>query len=197
MEKAVLARRALDLARDLPADLIVRRDLHPALKDLLMIAAEEVHEAGTLFSPPGRYPARDQTALPLAPEAERFDEDGPPLLQRYLPFWAATFVDRTAILLIPLLTILVPLIRVLPPVVTWQIRSRVHRWCGRLIELESSMASGDARDLEQARRELARIDQEVRRIRVPLAYNYLVYRLCSHLDLVRGRVEELARQAGS
>ena len=164
MEKAVLARGALDFRRDLPdrpiampattADLMVRDDLHPALKDLLMTAAGEVHEAGSLFSAPGRYPARYQTVVPLAAEAERYYEDGPPLLQRYLPFWAANFVNRTAILLIPLITILLPLIRLFPPVLTWRIQSRVYRWYGRLMEVEGAVQSGGSREVEAARREL-------------------------------------------
>jgi hypothetical protein len=155
-----------------------------------------VHEADALFSPPGRYPARYATVLPLAPEAERYYEDGPPLLQSFLPFWAANFVDRTVILLIPLVTILVPLARLLPPVVTWQIQSRVYRWYGRLIEIEAAIRKRGEGGVDEARRELAWIDREISRIRVPLAYNNLVYNLRSHLDLVRGRVEEQVRRAG-
>ena len=202
---ATLARGSFDFAQDIPdrptrlpattADLVVRADLHPALKDLLMIAAKEVHEAGSLLSPAGQYPARYQTVLPLAPEAERFYRNGPGLLQRYLPFWAANLVDRTSVLLIPLITILVPLIRLLPPVVTWRIEARVYRWYGRLIEIEGAVRGGDSREVAAAEQELARLDREISRIRVPIAYNYLVYRLRSHLDLVRGRIEE-QRQAG-
>lgn len=202
IEVAALARGAIDFARDLPgetvrmpastADLIVRGDLHPALKDLLIVAAGEVHRAGSLFSPTGRFPARYETVLPLAGEAERYYERGPPFLQRYLPFWAANFVDRTAVLFIPLLTILVPLIRLLPPVYTWQVQNRVYRWYGRLIEVENAMVRGDRREIGAAREELARIDREISRIKVPAAYNYLVFRLRSHLDLVRARVEATA-----
>ncbi|HEX6012981.1 MAG TPA: hypothetical protein VFY87_14510, partial [Geminicoccaceae bacterium] len=113
-----------------------------------------------------------------------------------LPFWAANFVDRTAILLIPLVTILVPLARLLPPVVTWQIQSRVYRWYGRLTEIEAAIRKRGEGGVDEARRELAWIDREISRIRVPLAYNNLVYNLRSHLDLVRGRVEEQVRRAG-
>lgn len=199
IEVATLARGAIDFALDLPSqtvrmpasttDLVVRGDLHPALKDLLMIAAGEVHAAGSLFSATGRFPARYQTVLPLAGEAERYYERGPPFLQRYLPFWAANFVDRTAVLLIPLVTILLPLARLLPPVYTWQMRARVYRWYGRLIEVENALATDDRSGVGRAREELARIDREISRIKVPVAYSYLVFRLRSHLDLVRGRVE--------
>ena len=134
-------------------------------------------------------------STPLAPEADRFYRNGPGLLQRYLPFWAANLVDRTSVLLIPLITILVPLIRLLPPVVTWQIESRVYRWYGRLIEIENAVRGGDRREVAAAEQELARLDRELSHIRVPIAYNYLVYRLRSHLDLVRGRIEELSRQS--
>ena len=65
------------------------------------------------------------------------------------------------------------------------------------MEVEGAVQSGGSREVEAARRELARLDQEISRIHVPIAYNYLVYRLRSHLDLVRGRVEEAARGASS
>jgi TRAP transporter TAXI family solute receptor len=206
VEAVTLARGALDFAADIPsrpvrmpattADLVVRADLHPALKELLVMAAQEVHGPGSVLNPPGRFPSRYATALPLAPEAARFYENGPPFLQRYMPFWAATLVDRLAVLLIPLVTVLVSAWQVLPPLVTSLMENRVYRWYAPLIEVEAAVRGADAGRLEEARAELARIDREVSRIRIPASYHHLVFRLRSHLDLVRARVEALERSAG-
>jgi hypothetical protein len=49
-------------------------------------------------------------------------------LQKYLPFWIASVVDRGKILLLPALTLLLPLFRVAPPLYRWRIRSRIYRW---------------------------------------------------------------------
>jgi TRAP-type uncharacterized transport system substrate-binding protein len=203
IETVILHEGAIDLAMNRPdddtllpaaaANLVVREDLHPALKGLLLAAAREVHAPADLFSAPGRFPSPHGTVLPLAPEARRFYNNGPPLLQRWLPFWAANFVDRTAVMLIPLITLLLPLSRLLPPLVTWRIQSRVYRWYARLADIEAKVRVDDGQSLSEAQAELGRIDQEVSRIKVPMSYNYLVYRLRQHLDLVKGRVDDMQR----
>ena len=59
-------------------------------------------------------------------------KSGPPFLQRYLPFWAAVFVDRMVVLLLPLIALLVPLMRIAPAIYTWRIRSKIFRVYGEL-----------------------------------------------------------------
>src|SRR5256885_13487069 len=39
-------------------------------------------------------PSAAETEFPLPKAAERFSRTGPPLLQRYLPFWLANLIDR-------------------------------------------------------------------------------------------------------
>ena len=98
----VRAQGAIDLAADIPASdvqllattagLVARESLHPALIDLIMQAASDVHGGGGLFEQRGEFPSPDYNEFPLSKEAVRFYEHGPPFLQRYLPFWAATSV---------------------------------------------------------------------------------------------------------
>ncbi|WGF86863.1 TAXI family TRAP transporter solute-binding subunit [Marinivivus vitaminiproducens] len=187
---------ALDFARNRPprtidllastATLVARADLHPALVDLLLLAAQEVHAQGDLFTPPETFPSQVGASLPLDESAERFFQRGPPFLQRYLPFWAATLIDRMSVMLIPLLTLMLPLIRLLPPVVAWRMRSRVNRWYAQLIELESAVDHPERR--AEARTQLKQLDQEVRHINVPLSYTASVYQLRAHIDLIDRRL---------
>jgi len=61
---------------------------------------------------------------------ERHKQFGPSLLHRYLPFWAATLVERLIIVLVPLLVILVPVMNYLPQVLRWRVvrgLSAAHR----------------------------------------------------------------------
>ena len=48
--------------------------------------------------------------MAVAKEAERFYRNGPPFLQRYLPFWLAVLVDRLIVLLVPVIALLIPLL---------------------------------------------------------------------------------------
>ncbi|MCX7172206.1 MAG: ABC transporter substrate-binding protein [Proteobacteria bacterium] len=104
LSKLTLPRGGVDLVRDIPphditlvsplATLVVREDIHPALIDLLLQAASEVHGDSGLFQKAGEFPRPTQVDFPLSSEAERYYKSGKPLLQRYLPFWAATLIDR-------------------------------------------------------------------------------------------------------
>jgi TRAP-type uncharacterized transport system substrate-binding protein len=193
----VLPRGVVDLAADQPpqdvhlvattASLLVRADLHPALQQLLVQTARQVHGEAGWFARGGEFPNPGTTAWPLAAEAERFYSGGPPWLQRYVPFWLASFFDRMWIVLLPLLAALLPLSRVLPPLVTLRLRSRVFRWYADLRAVEKAI-DGPAADAQALRAELDRIDAQLDLVGVPLAYTNELYELRSHVQLVRRRL---------
>ncbi len=197
LQPLVLPRGVVDLAADEPpqdvallgttASLAVRADLHPALRQLLLETARDVHGGPGWFARPGQFPNAATDALALAPEAERFHRSGPPFLQRYLPFWAASFVDRMWIVLLPLLAALLPLSRIVPPLVTLRLRSRVYRWYAHLRRVETALEQ-DAADLARLHQELEHIDAQSERIRVPLAYAHELYDLRAHIHQVRKRL---------
>lgn len=185
---------AVDLAENIPdrpvrllaptANLVARPDLHPAIIDLLLIAAESVHRDGGWFEQPGEFPKAGLLAFPLNSEAQRFYEHGPPFLQRFLPFWAASLLDRIKIMLLPLLVLLIPLIKVMPPIYHWRMRARIYRWYDELEKAEERAQAGDV-DSAWLAKELDRIDDEVRRVKVPLSFTDQLYHLREHVELVR------------
>ena len=192
----------LDLRRDVPgtdvrlvastASLVARSDFHPALVDLLIEAAGEVHGAGDLFASPGAFPSPIHPDLPLNSEAQRHYENGPPFLQRYLPFWAATLVDRLKVMLLPMIGLLFPLFKVMPPLYRWRIRSRIYRWYARLKEIDNAAtAEGiEAAELERLHTELARIESEAEQVEVPLSYTDQLYNLRLHIKLIRDKLDQ-------
>ena len=111
LTRLVLPRGVIDLPQDIPpsdiqlvspmATLLAREDTHPALIDLLMQAADEVHGEPGVFQKPDEFPRAGHGEFPLSPEAGRYYKSGKPFLQRYLPFWAATLIDRTVVMLLP------------------------------------------------------------------------------------------------
>ena len=201
LSRVELPEGVLDLQRNLPprsistvgvaAMLAAREDLHPALVDLLLVSAEELFGDQTLLADAGEFPTPLYADLPLSEEAERFYSDGPPFLMRYLPFWAATLVDRLWVLLLPLLGLAIPLMKLLPPLYRWRIRRRLLR---RYAVLESIDPFGkpvaDSEDRDRRLRKLGELDDESAREIVPLGYVDDVYKLRRDIDLVRRRLEE-------
>ncbi len=200
-----LPRGPIDVQRAIPdrdvtlvgptATLLAREDTHPALLDLLLLAATEVHGGAGLFQSAGQYPAPRGVELPLSPEAERFYRSGQRFLHRYLPFWAATLVDRLLIMLLPLIAIFIPLSRLAPALYTWRVRSRVFRYYGQLKLLEhEAQHSIDSRSPQQWMDELDRIEYAAYRISTPLAFANHVYTLRQHVHMVR---DMLRRRLGA
>ncbi len=196
-----------DLAQNIPerdvvligttANLVVKDDLHPALAYLLLRAAAEVHNAPTLFSGLRAFPAPNDTELPLSPEAARFYKSGPPLLQRYLPYWGANLVDRLLVLLLPALVVLIPAARLLPQLYRWRVRSRIYRWYAILKEIELELEERRSpEELEHILERLEKIDDAVHRIETPLAYSENLYVFRQHIDLVRQRAQLAIQRAG-
>ena len=199
LSSVTLPRGAIDLARDLPnrdirllaatANLVATPDLHPALIDLLLQAATRVHGPGGMFEATGQFPSARYLEFPASDEALRYFKSGPPFLQRYLPFWAATFVDRMLVMLVPLLALLIPLLRIMPPMYRWRIRSRIYRWYRDLLALDPSVHQHqDRRQLQQCLEKLASIELEISRIHVPLSYADQLYELRVHMELVRDKL---------
>ncbi len=169
------------------ANLVVNRELHPALMDLLLQAAREVHASGGWFESAGAFPSPDYIDFPLSKAAQRYYQYGPSFLQRYLPFWAATLVDRLKVMLLPLLALLIPLFKVLPPLYRWRIRSRIYSSYREVLTIDRKLNSPDA-DLKAILVQLSRLEKEVSHISVPLSYAEELYDLRLHIGLVKTKL---------
>ena len=168
------------------ANIMVTEDFHPALAGLMLQAMAEVHGGTGIFQKAGEFPALRDAEFPASSEAQRYYTSGPPFLQRYLPFWAATLVDRIIVLLVPLIAVLIPAIKLAPMIYTWRIRSRIYRWYGELKLLELELK--DRFDPARLKDYLARLDDLEKRAYtrpLPIAFSADVYTLRQHIDMVR------------
>lgn len=199
LSRVTLPMGVIDMARNLPrrdvtllaptAALVARDDLHPALIELLLRTAGAIHRAGGLFENPGEFPSGEHLDFALNEDAARYLKSGPGFLQRFLPFWIANFLDRTKVLLLPLITLLIPLFRILPPAYRWRMRSKIIGCYRSLAELESDLRDRPpGGDLARYAAELERIDDEVSLMHLPPGYLDAVYALRLHIDLVRARI---------
>ena len=196
LQKLTLPAGAIDLARDIPAHdvtlvaptatLLVREDTHPALIDLLLQAATEVHGGPGTFQKPGEFPNATEVDFPLSQEAQRYYKSGKPFLQRYLPFWAATLIDRMVVMLVPFVALLLPLIKFAPQIYGWRVRSRIFRRYGELKFLEAEVGQEPLRySREEWLKRLDDIESDVNRMPTPLAFSDMFYTLRGHIGLVR------------
>lgn len=207
LSRLVLREGVVDFAAGVPpadttlisttAAVLVRADAHPALVNLLAQALLEVHSqpmadgAGEtqLFQRAGEFPMANDPEFAMSDDARRVYRAGPPVLQRYMPFWIATMLDRMMVSLVVLVPILIPLLRFAPQIYNWRIRRRIMYWYGELKRLEAAARSASTREERTAKLgELDRIEAAVDNIPVPLGFADRLYELRQHVELTRRRL---------
>jgi TRAP transporter TAXI family solute receptor len=203
----------VDFGRDIPpsdvtmvattAGVLMRDDLHSALANLMTQALVEVHKKAVIdangeaaiFGRSAAFPVAADPEFPLADEARRVYQSGPPFLQRYLPFWLATLFDRTVVLLVPILGLAFPLMRLAPMLYSWRVRRGLVRWYGELKKVEDGVRSDASHDqVAQAAADIDRIEASVNEITLPLGFTNQLYDLLQHIEAVRRRLGVDVRQ---
>lgn len=206
LSAVTLHQGVIDLQANLPSSdiplvapvtyLVVRKDSHRALIQLLMEAVRADTPQTTLLGARDQFPSLAYMDLPAATDAIYLFERGPGFLQRHLPFWLASLVDRLAILIIPLLAIALPLARIAPPALRWRIRRRIYRGYARLRLIDDDLGRVDA-PLELLRSDLQQVrafEDQVAQTEVPLSYMEEFYNLRLHVAYIRARLEERISQ---
>lgn len=201
LSMVTLPRGTIDLPQNIPpkditliapsTNLVARDDFHPALIDLTLQALSANHGGAGLFARAGQFPSPNGVEIPLSREAERYYKTGKPFLQRYLPFWAATLVDRLVFMLLPIIAILFPLFRLVPFLYSWRIRRRIFRYYGELKMIEHEARNQpDAKAHAEWLDGLDRIERAAHRIPTPLAFANQVYTLRQHVQMVRRGLQQ-------
>jgi len=203
LTKLELPQGSLDLGRNVPSktltliaptvELIARRDLHPALSDLLIEAVHEVHGRATLLQRAGEFPAPLEHEYPISGDAARYYKSGKGIAYRYLPFWLANLVDRIALVVLPLVVLLIPALRAVPAIYGWRIKTRIYRRYGELMALErAALSQPTPEERAELGRRLDDIERSVIAINMPRSFADQVYVLREHIHFVR---EQLAKDA--
>lgn len=180
------------------AMLVSRKDLHPALVSLLLTVATRVHGRGDELSNPGEFPSASYTDVPVSQDAQEFYKYGPPVLQRYLPFWLASLVDRLKIMLVPLVMLLLPLFRAAPPLVRWRTRRKIYLWYSALRDIDKKIALGlSGAEIDAQIERLKDIGRQVAFVEAPLSYMEEYYHLRLHLKMLQEQLERLRAAQGA
>lgn len=200
ISKLVLPGGAIDLAHDVPprdttligtkAMLVARDGLSPAIVNLLLDAARDVHAEAGYFEQNSEFPTVDRVDLPVSEAAVHHHRFGPRFLHRYLPFFMATYLERLIIVLLPLIVIIVPIVNLVPQILRWRVRSRIYRWYGELALLEREVGQTTGTPpVERWIADLDRIERAAARVRAPASYAGEWYTLREHIDFVRRAVQ--------
>ncbi|WP_263145129.1 TAXI family TRAP transporter solute-binding subunit [Pseudomonas sp. RIT-PI-AD] len=178
------------------ATLVANGNLHPALTPMILEAARDVLKEGNMLDEANTFPKADPITFTLTKEADNYYRNGPPYLQRYLPFKIASLVDRYIVLLIPFIAILLPLFKSLSPLYEWRVRSRIYKWYRYLHEIDDKIHAGMIRSaLEDEILALQAVQDELSQVEVPLSYSHELYELHLHvryeMTRLRGMQQEM------
>ena len=198
LSKLNLPMGSFDFGQNIPAqdvtligptvELVARKTLHPALSDMLIEAAKEVHSGAKLLQHAGEFPAPLEHEYRISDDARRYYTSGKSFLYRNLPFWVATLVDRMLVVVVPVIMLLIPGLKLVPALYAWRIKSRIYRCYGKLIGLERDMLMEPAaEEKKELVKRLDEIEAEVNRMKIPLAYAEQFYVLRDHINFVRAR----------
>lgn len=190
---------AIDLGTNLPShdvtlvgptvELVAVKGLHPALSDLLLQAAMEVHGRPGIFQKRGDFPAAQEHAIRISDDARRFYTSGKSFLYRLLPFWLASLLSRILVAFVPTLVVLIPVMRSIPAFFRWRANIKIRRHYGELLNLERRwFMETAASERERLRQEFDRIEERVNRTRIRAAFADQFYGLRGHISYVRALV---------
>jgi TRAP-type uncharacterized transport system substrate-binding protein len=200
LNKLEIPKGSFDFGRDIPnenlylvaptVELIARDNLHPALSDLLLETAREVHSAASPFKKRGEFPAPLEHEFRISEDATHFYESGKSFLYRTFPFWVASLITRVLTLVVPLALFVIPALQIVPVIFRWRLESRIYRWYRVLLDIERDALKPSA---NQAKREgllhhLDHIEKTVNKIIVPASCGNIFYELRLHIQFVREKI---------
>ncbi|MFJ2990345.1 TAXI family TRAP transporter solute-binding subunit [Collimonas sp. NPDC087041] len=207
LSKITFPRASTSIVKDLPQTdvtllaataLLVSKDtLHPALAYLLLEAANSVHGSEDYFTPHGTFPNLNSAEFPISDESVRYFKSGRPFLQRYLPFWLASFIERRLLILLPFMALLLGLLQALPRMVEARMKNRLVVWYREIKSLEDEIWENrqpSAAQVAQWRDEIEEIDAHASQIRIPQRYFQDVYALKQAIRVVRDRISQAAEK---
>jgi TRAP transporter TAXI family solute receptor len=197
----VLPEGALNLERNIPshdvnlvaptATLVIKEGMHPALVYLMLKVISQVHGGPGMLHKKGDFPSTKDTDFPLSSQAIGFYKSGLPFTDKYLPFWAATFVNRSLLVILPLLALLIPLTKIIPTVYIWMVRRKLFRYYGELRYIDAQLREKTSpenriRYLDK----LNEIEDKVSDLKLPVTFSQYAYELRGHIELVRSRLQK-------
>jgi TRAP transporter TAXI family solute receptor len=197
--RLTLPRAVLDFEKIVPAAditllaspnvVLVRKDIHPALIDLLAQTIVEAHSKPGIYQAAGEFPSQTDSEYPMAQSARDFYKNGPSFLNRYLPFWLTNYAQRALAVLAAVVAIVLPIFSYAPRLCRSLVENRLRSLYRRLRAIEASLQieSGLA-DQAALEADLDSVDRATNILGVPMRHSEMFFSLKVHIDLVRARL---------
>jgi len=167
-----------------PNAVLVRKDIHPALINLLAQAIIEEHGKPGVFQRAGEFPSQIDPEYPMSASAVDFYRNGPSFLNKYLPYWMVPHVLRLLAVLLAGGAIIYPLFNLAPRLYQWLLQDRMSRLYRRLrIVEEAAQTELTAPQVVSLQTELEGIDRAARIL--PQRHSDLFFILEHHIILTR------------
>ena len=200
LNKLTIPKGAMEFGNNVPAqdvtlvsptvELIARDNLHPALSDLLLAAAVEIHGRAALFQNRGDFPAPLENEFKISDDARRFYKSGKSFFYRYLPFWMASLINRILVVFVPLIIILIPGMKSIPALFRWRMHLRINRWYRLLLLVEQNAIEQEKTENQDwLNQRIDEIESEVNKMKVPASYGEQFYMLRTHINFVRNKLQ--------
>jgi TRAP-type uncharacterized transport system substrate-binding protein len=197
LNKIKIPEGGINLGKNLPAqdiwlvgptvELVARPTLNPALSDLLLDAARDVHGAANLLQNKGEFPAPLEHEFKISADASTYyTKSGKRFLNGIVPFWVASLLKRVAVSFVPMVLILIPGLRLIPAIYKWRMRMLIQKWYRSLLHLERAISEDSSPTHYAAKlRRLDEIEKAVKQMKVPASFADQFYGLRGHIDYVR------------
>jgi hypothetical protein len=167
-----------------PNVVLVRKDIHPALINLLAQAIIEEHGKPGIFQKAGEFPTQVDPEYPMSATAVDFYKNGPSFLNKYLPHRIVPHVLRLLAVLLAGGAIIYPLFNLAPKLYQWLLQDRMRRLYRRLrIVEEAAQTELTASQVVSLQTELEDIDRTARVL--PQRHSDLFFILEHHITLTR------------
>ena len=200
----VLGEGVIDLEKNIPskdkiligttATLVASKSIHPDWIRLLLKSARKVHSKATIFSNENQFPTYKYTQIPMDEDAKNYIIKGDSFLEKIFPFWIASMLDRLAIMIIPLITLLFPLFKGILPLYRWRVRKTIYKWYEILFSIDSKIENLNEDELEKTKIKLLELLDEIQEeTKIPLSYMGEYYTLKEHANLILNKIDKILK----
>ena len=168
-------------------ELVARKDFHPALIDLVLEAAVQVHSKPGIYQHRGEFPNTAEHAIHVSLDAVRYHQSGKGWLYNYLPYWLASLLARIMVVFLPIVFVIIPMLKSIPAFFRWKMQLSIRRRYRELLRLEKKfLQTRESGDQSRLRDEFESIERTINKMKVKAAYADQFYGLRGHIDYVRG-----------
>jgi uncharacterized protein len=172
------------------ASVVVREDLHPAIKRIIAQIARQVHGGAGIFHKEGDFPSLRRLDFSSASEARLTLARGLPWIDANVGVVPAQWARRLVIIGITVALLCWALCTLARLFMYWTLESQINRWYGELKFIENDLTNSPAPSLDTTRHgtQLRAIETALKNFEAPPILMRRLFMLKRHVDFVRNKL---------